>query len=117
MQWIKRSLWGIANWVILFIFSLMLIGVRLTDENLISLATLLVSAAILWVLSKICKINSVTVGLKVGVLWLVLSAALDYFIIVQKIMLGDTSLYLRWPVILGYSLIVIVPAVYGQMNR
>jgi len=117
MNWLKAIGYGVAVWAIMFVAASVCIALKITDPIIMGIVMVIVSIVVLWLLSKQYKIASLSKGIQVGLVWLVVIAILEYVITVRGFMNGDLSLYSSWSVITGYILIVVIPAVYGQMNK
>jgi hypothetical protein len=72
---------------------------------------------VIFILAQQYKIGGMNKGIQVGLIWLIVYALLDYFLIVQTFNEGDISYYTSWKLYLYYALIVAVPAVVGKMRK
>ena len=117
MNWLKTIGYGIALWAIIFVVASVCIALKITDIAVMGSIMVIASIIVLWLLSKQYKIASLAQGIQVGLVWLVITAILEYVITVRGFLNGDLSLYTSWSVITGYILIVVVPAVYGQVKK
>lgn len=117
MKWLKAIGYGIALFAIMFLIgSVVMFGLKLTG-NAMAAVMLIASLVVLWLLAGQYKIGSLNDGIQVGLVWLIVDALLEYIVIVQIFNQGDASKLYSWSVLLGYSLIVVVPALVGQMKK
>lgn len=116
MNWLKAIGYGIALFAIMFVVgSIVMFGLKLTG-NTMSAVMIIAAIIVLWLLAQQYKIASLNQGIQVGLVWLVVDALLEYIVVVQIFNQGNLAFY-TWSVILGYALIVVVPALVGQMKK
>ncbi|MBI5078571.1 hypothetical protein HZB08_00925 [Candidatus Saganbacteria bacterium] len=84
----------------------------LLTGNAMFFSTLVSAAIVLYLLSRQYKIGNAGEGIRVGAVWLVIDALLEYCIIVQPFSRSNFSFY-TWAVLLRYLLIIVIPAAVG----
>lgn len=114
MNWLKAIGYGIALFAIMFVIgSIVMFGLKLTG-NAMSIIMLVAAVIVLYLLAKQYKIDSLNAGIQVGLVWLVVDALLEYYVIIQIFNKGVAGGFYSWSVLLGYALIVAVPALVGK---
>jgi hypothetical protein len=117
MNWLKAIGYGIALFAILFVIgSIAMFGLKVTG-NTMSIIMLIAAIIVVWLLAKQYKIGSLNAGIRVGLVWLVVDALLEYLVIIQIFNKGVVGGFYNWSVILGYALIVVIPALVGQLKK
>lgn len=117
MNWLKAIGYGIALFAIMFVLgSIAMFGLNLTG-NAMSIVMLIAGIIVIWLLAKQYRIGRLGEGIQVGLIWLVVDALLEYIVIVQIFNQGKAAGFYTWSVILGYVLIVAIPALLGQMKK
>ena len=117
MNWLKAIGYGVTLFAISFVLgSVVMFGLKLTGIAM-SLIMLIATVIVLWLLAQQYKIKSRNDGIQVGMVWLAVDALLEYYVIVRIFNQGDASKLYSWSVFLGYALIVIIPALYGNMKK
>lgn len=117
MNWLKAIGYGIALFAIMFVIgSIVMFGLKVTG-NTMSIIMFIVGIIVIWLLANQYKINSLAIGIQVGLVWLVVDALLEYIVIIQIFNQGNATGFYTWSVLLGYALIVIIPALVGQMKK
>lgn len=116
MNWGKAIGYGIVLYAIMFLLgSVLMFGPKLAG-NVFGITMLIASIIVLWIASMMYKIPNLSIGVQVGIVWLVIEAVLDYVVLVQMFNKGSLSVY-SWSLLTGYVLIVVVPALVGQMAK
>ncbi len=117
MKWFKAIAYGAVLFSLMFVFgSIVMFGLKLSGTVLeIVMFTALI--IFLWSLARHIDIRSIKTGVKVGLVWLIIYALLDYFVVVQIFGEGDTSYYYHWRLYLWYALIVVIPGLVGHIKR
>ena len=117
MNWLKAIGFGIALFAIMFVLgSIAMFGLKLTGVAM-SAVMLLTGLIVLWLLAQQYKLGSLNDGIQVGLVWLVVDALLEYIVIIQISKQGNASGFYSWSVLLGYVLIVVIPALVGQTKK
>jgi hypothetical protein len=117
MNWLRAIGYGVTLFAISFVLgSIVMFGLKLSGIGM-SIIMLIAMTVVLWLLAQQYKIRSRDEGIQVGLVWLVVDALLEYYVIVRIFSQGDASKLYSWSVILGYALIVIIPALYGNMKK
>lgn len=118
MNWLKAIGYGIILFAVMFLIgSIVMFGLKITDPNTMGIIMIIASVIVVWLLARQYKIASLNQGIQVGLVWLVVDALLEYIVIVQIFNQGDASKLYSWSVFVGYALIVIVPALVGQLKK
>lgn len=116
MNWLKAIGYGCVLFALMFVLgSIVMFGLKLSGLGM-SLIMLILCVLVLWLLAKQYKINSLNEGLQVGLVWLIVDALLEYYVIVQTFNAGKIDFY-TWSVLLGYLLVVTVPALVGAQGK
>jgi hypothetical protein len=116
MNWGKAVGYGVVLYAIMFLIaSILMFGLKLTGD-VFGVTMLVISASILWVAAGRYQLSGSSEGMRVGVVWLVVEAALDYLLIVQIFNKGSLSVY-TWSLLTAYVLIVAIPTLVGQMAK
>lgn len=114
MKWLKAIGYGVALFAILFVIgSVAMFGLKLRCGSSMSFLMLAAVLAVSWLLARQYKIGSFKEGFEVGLVWVLVDALLEYVVIVQIFNKGEPSFY-NWSVLLGYFLIILVPALEGK---
>jgi hypothetical protein len=117
MKLFKAIGYGIALFAIMFVIgSIVMFGLKLTG-NTMSIVMFIAGIIVIWMLANQYKINSLAMGIQVGIVWLIIDALLEYIVIIQIFNQGDATGFYTWSVLIGYALIVIIPALAGQMKK
>lgn len=117
MNWLKAIGYGIALFAINFVIgSILMFGLK-PSGIAYSLLMLIATVIVLWLLAKQYKISDLNTGIQVGLVWLVVDALLEYIVIVQIFNKGVATGFYNWSVLLGYLLVIVVPAAVGQMAK
>lgn len=117
MNWPKAIGYGIALFAIMFVIgSIVMFTLKVTDSNIMGIIMLIAAVIVLWLLAGQYKIGSLMEGIQVGIIWLIVDVLLEYLVVVQTFNKGNLSFY-TWSVLIGYALVVIVPALAGQMKK
>ncbi|MDD5593228.1 MAG: hypothetical protein PHG97_00625, partial [Candidatus Margulisbacteria bacterium] len=110
MNWLKAIGFGIALFAIIFVVgSIAMFGLKLAGIVL-SLTMLIAVIIVVYLLAAQYKIRGLNAGLQVGLVWLVIYALLEYIVVVQIFNKGETGGFYNWSVLLGYLLVVVIPA-------
>lgn len=109
MNYLKALGYGIALWAIIFVIASVLIALGLQAGPLMQIIMLIAVAITVFILAKNYKIENRIQGIQIGIIWLIIDAALEYLITVRGFMQGDLSFYSDWSVIVGYLLILLIP--------
>jgi len=116
MNWLKAIGYGVILFAIMFLVgSIAMFGLKLSGD-VFSWVMLIAGIIVLWILAQQYKIKDLSEGIQVGLAWLVVDVILEYLVVVQMFNKGNLSFY-GWSVLLGYALVVIVPALYGQLKK
>jgi hypothetical protein len=117
MNWLKAIGYGIALFAINFVIgSILMFGLKLSGLSF-SIVMLIAAIVVLWLLANQYKIKALNDGIMVGLVWLVVDVILEYYVIVQIFSKGDAASFYNLSVLLGYALVVAVPAVVGAKAR
>jgi uncharacterized membrane protein YpjA len=108
MNYLKAIGYGIALWAIIFVVASVLIALGLKTGTLMEIITLIAVVIATFILARNYKIESRIQGLLIGVIWLVVNAAIEYLVTVRGFLQGDLSFY-SWSVLAGYALILLIP--------
>ncbi len=113
MNWIKAIRYGIAFFSVMFVVGYLLsAGLNFTG-NAYSVSMLLASVIVLCVMSGWYGLNNQGEGVMVGLVWAAVNALLEYLIIVLIMNRGNTAYY-TWSVLMGYVIVVLIPALSGS---
>ena len=117
MNWLKAIGYGIALFAIMFVIgSIVMFGLKLTGIAM-SIVMLIAAIILVWLLAKQYTLGSLNEGIQVGLVWLVVDAILEYLVIIQIFNQGNATGFYSWSVLLGYVLIVVIPAIAGQIKK
>ena len=117
MKWLKAIGYGILLFAVMFVVgSIVMFGLKLAG-NALSVVMLISAIIVVYILARMYKITSLNEGLQVGLVWLVVDALLEYIVIILIFNKGDASGFYSWSVLLGYGLIVVVPALVGKYQK
>lgn len=113
MNWLKAIGYGIALFAIMFVVgSIVMFGLKLTGTAM-SIVMIVAAIIVVLLLAKQYKLGSLNEGLQVGLVWLVVEVLLEYLVIIQIFNQGSVGNFYSWSVLLGYLLIIAVPALVG----
>ncbi len=117
MNWLKAIGYGIALFAVMFLAgSVVMFGVNLTGTAM-SVVMLIIGIIVVYLLAKQYKIASLSQGIQVGLVWLVVDALLEYLVIIQIFNKGNATGFYTPLLFVSYALIVIIPALVGQMKK
>lgn|SRR3989338_2387251 len=117
MNWLKAIGYGLVLFALMFVAgSIVMFGLKLTG-NTMSAVMLIAGIIVLWLLAKQYKINSLGEGVQVGIVWLIIDALMEYLVIIQIFNKGVVGNFYSPLLLLGYAVVVIVPALVGQMKK
>lgn len=117
MNLLKAIGYGIALFAIIFVVgSIVMFGLKLAGTAM-SIIMLLSVIIVAYLLAKQYKIDSLNAGVRVGLVWLVVDALLEYIVIIQIFNKGIVGGFYTQSVLLGYALVLVVPALVGKMAK
>lgn len=117
MNWLKALGYGFLYFSVIFVIgSIAMFGLKLTGTAM-GIVMLISAVIVLYLLSGQYKISSLNEGLQVGLVWLIVDALLEYLVIVQIFNKGVSTGFYNKSVLLGYALVLIIPALVGKMKK
>jgi hypothetical protein len=117
MNWLKAIGFGLALFAIMFVLgSIAMFGLKLTGIAM-AIVMLISLIIVLWLLAKQYQISGLNEGLQVGLVWLVVDALLEYIVIILIFNQGKVAGFYNWSVLVGYALIVVIPALIGKTQK
>lgn len=117
MNWLKAIGYGFLYFCVIFVIgSIAMFGLKLTGDAM-GIVMLISAVIVLWILAGQYKIGSLNDGIQIGLVWVIVDALLEYLVIVQIFNKGVASGFYNWSVLLGYALVIIIPAYVGQSKK
>jgi hypothetical protein len=116
MNWLKTIGYGIILFALMFLIGSIAMFTFKMVGTTFSVTMLIAGIIVLWLLAMLYKIPSAGTGFQVGLIWLIVDALLEYFILVQTFNKGNLSFY-SWSVLTGYALVILIPMLVGSLSK
>ena len=119
MQFGKAILSGVVLWAIIFALASVIMALGLaTTSILFSIIMLIIALVVVWLITTSWyKPVDVSDAFLTGLIWLVISVVVDYFVIVQYFGKDSDVSYYGWGVLTGYAIILLFPTILKSLKR
>lgn len=119
MQFGKAILSGVVLWAILFALGSILMTFGLaTTSTIFSIFMLVLVLVIVWIIVTYWYVpKNTSDAFLVGLVWFIINAVIDYFVLYQYFAKDTGADYYGWSVLTGYGIILLFPVILKTLKK